>query len=219
MKPLLPLCWVSVCSLSAAELDAKLAFAQLQTLAGGWQGTVMQTNGPRTTVDYRLTSGGQTVMEVLFGGTSHEMVSMYHLDGPDLVITHFCAMGNQPRMRLDRTSSSTNELIFVFSGGSNLDPAKDVHVHDGWIRRIAPDRLEAGWTLHQDGKPIGTNLFFLHRAPGASPGARPGAAIPRSQRSDVPGVPGALPQLPHADSVADREGLAVAAQPRFRPSF
>jgi len=205
MKSLLPLCWVSVCSLTAAELDAKVAFAQLQALTGAWQGTVMQTNGPRTTVDYRLTSGGQTVMEVLFGGTSHEMVSMYHLDGPDLVITHFCAMGNQPRMRLDRSSSSTNKLVFVFSGGSNLDPAKDVHVHDGWIRRIAPDRLEAGWTLHQDGKPMGTNLFFLERT-------RPGAAIPPSQPSVVPSVPGGFPRLPNPDAAPDRAAVTVAAR-------
>jgi hypothetical protein len=28
-----------------------------------------------------------------------EMVTVYHADGPDLVLTHYCLEGNQPRMR------------------------------------------------------------------------------------------------------------------------
>jgi hypothetical protein len=154
---------------SAADFDAKAAFAQLQSLAGEWNGSVVKRDGPKTTVDYRLTAGGKTVMETLFGGGAHEMISMYHLDGPDLVITHFCAMGNQPRMKLDRVASRTNEFHFAFSGGSNLDAAKDTHIHEGRLRFPTADRLEAEWVVFRNGKPVGTNAFFLSRSPKPSP--------------------------------------------------
>ena len=60
-------------------------------------------------------------------GTDHEMVSVYHADGKDVVMTHYCAFGNQPKMKLD-PASKDNELKFVFAGGTNLDPAKDTHM-------------------------------------------------------------------------------------------
>ena len=39
-------------------------------------------------VSYRVTSGGSAVEEILAGGTPHEMVTMYHLDGPRLLDAH-----------------------------------------------------------------------------------------------------------------------------------
>ena len=52
----------------------------------------------------KVTAGGSAVHETLFPGSAHEMVSVYHLDGADLVMTHFCALGNQPRMKADPKS-------------------------------------------------------------------------------------------------------------------
>ena len=43
----------------------------------------------------KLTAGGSAVHETLFPGQDHEMVSIYTLDGPDLVMTHYCMLGNQ----------------------------------------------------------------------------------------------------------------------------
>ncbi len=35
----------------------------------------------------------------MYPGMEHEMTNMYTLDGNTLVMTHYCAGGNQPRMR------------------------------------------------------------------------------------------------------------------------
>jgi hypothetical protein len=59
------------------------------------------------------------------------MTSMMHLDGNELVLKHYCIAGNQPEMKLDRARSTARELNWVFTGGTNLDPAKDPHVHAG----------------------------------------------------------------------------------------
>ena len=45
----------------------------------------------------KVTAGGSAVQETLFPGQAMEMVSIYHLDKGDLVMTHYCMLGNQPR--------------------------------------------------------------------------------------------------------------------------
>jgi hypothetical protein len=156
------------CVHGAESLAAKpvgvAAFERLKALAGEWSGHVQKPDGPKATVQYRVASNGSVVMETLFPGTDHEMISMYHLDGQELVLTHYCAMANQPRMRLAPAASSGDELRFEFAGGTNLDVQKSTHVHDGRIAFKGADRLEAEWTVYNDGKPAGANKFFLTRA-------------------------------------------------------
>ena len=148
----------------AAGVDPKQAFELLKGLAGTWNGNIETATGPAATVQFVLASGGTVVEEVQFPGTPHEMRSLYHMDGPDLVMTHYCAMGNQPHMRLDKGRSSTKELVFDFAGGTNLDPAKDKHIHSGWIRLSGPDRVEAEWMAYSGTQPAGGKRFFLTRA-------------------------------------------------------
>jgi hypothetical protein len=145
---------------------AAAALESLKKLAGTWQGKA--GDGAQTfdaEVEYRVASGGSVVMETLFGGTEHEMISMYHLDGDALVMTHYCAMGNQPRMRLDGARSSADHLVFEFAGGSNMDPKRDPHVHAGeiWIKPDAT--LAAKWHFYAAGKLDSTKDFTMARKP------------------------------------------------------
>ena len=147
-----------------AKVDGKAALERLKTLAGEWRGHVTTPDGPAASVVYGVTAGGSTVTERLFPGTEHEMFTLYHLDGSDLVLTHYCAMGNQPRMRLVRAAGTDPvELEFGFSGGANIDPAKDAHMHAGRMVLRGADRLEAEWAVYDKGKQAGANKFFLER--------------------------------------------------------
>lgn len=139
------------------------AFEKLKALAGAWEGKAGHGDalGPAS-VRWETISAGTAVMETLFPGTEHEMRSVYFMDGGDLVLTHYCAMGNQPRMRLS-PASTERELAFEFAGGTNLDPAKDVHIHSGKITIVGPDALEAEWTVWGGGKQTGANRFVLAR--------------------------------------------------------
>ncbi len=160
MKKLLAVAGVAVllsAPLGAADtktgLTAAAAFERLKSLAGAWQGAVGEASGPPVEVTYRLTGGGSAVAETLFSGTPHEMLSVYHLDGEDLVMTHYCAAGNQPKMRLDRTASTPDRLRFVFAGGTNIKEAEP-HIHEGWIAPQGSDALDAEWTPFLNGKPM-----------------------------------------------------------------
>ena len=149
-------------ALSADGLSPQTAFDKLKGLAGRWEGSVDTEDGPATVVEYRVTAAGKTVMETLFPGTEHEMVSVYYMDKDQLVAKHFCAMGNQPEMKLDGKASSENELHFAFTGGTNVDPAKDVHMHEGRIA-IRENRLENEWAVYSGAKAVGANRFYLSR--------------------------------------------------------
>ncbi len=148
----------------ADALDAKAAFERLKSLAGTWQGAAGHgAENQNASVTYRVASGGSVVQETLFPGTPHEMISMYHLADGRLVMTHYCAMGNQPRMKLDLAASTPDRLVFAFDGGTNFDPAKDGHVHSGTIEWKG-DLLHADWTVWTGGKEAGHNVFDLRRS-------------------------------------------------------
>ena len=141
--------------------DAKAAFAQLKTLVGVWEGHIETPDGPPGATRYELTAGGSAVKETQFPGTSHEMLTVYHLEGSDLVLTHYCAAGNQPRMKL--RSASPAELAFDYAGQGVGAPSRETHMHAARLRFVGPDRLEADWTLYKDGKPAEVGRFFLTR--------------------------------------------------------
>jgi hypothetical protein len=142
--------------------EGAAALARLKGLAGEWRGHILTPDGPPVTVVYSVTGGGSTVEEKLFPGTEHEMVSMYYLDGVDLVLTHYCAGGNQPRMKQVPSSDAT-ELRFDFTGGANIDPARTPHMHGGRLFFRGPDRLDTEWANWENGKQSGAHKFFLER--------------------------------------------------------
>jgi hypothetical protein len=130
---------------------------KMKKLAGTW---VMADKDGKSTDQVvsvvRVIAAGSAVQETLFPGQPHEMVSIYHRDGADLVMTHYCALGNQPRMKAD-PKSPTNQIRFLFAGGTNLDPAKDKHMHEGTITFVDDDHIEWTGVCWDGGKPDTTH--------------------------------------------------------------
>jgi hypothetical protein len=83
-----------------AGLDAAQAFARMKTLAGSYDATSPDEPGP-TKVSYEVTSGGHALLEKLAPGSEEAMTSMYYLEGKELVMVHYCALGNRPHLQLD----------------------------------------------------------------------------------------------------------------------
>jgi hypothetical protein len=148
-------------------VDAKTAFDQIKTLAGTWKaditGNHKEEHAGANTVVYKLTGAGSALVETQFPGSDHEMVSVYHLDGDDLRMTHYCAMGNQPRVKLDRVKSTPKHLVFVFDGGTNLDPQKDMHIHGLEITFHDDGKITSAWEGYQGGKSAGVTSFALSK--------------------------------------------------------
>ena len=140
-------------AVKAPAPTAQAGLERLKKLAGTW--VVADKDGKPTdqvVSVVRVTAAGSAVHETLFPGQPHEMVSVYHCDGPDLVMTHYCALGNQPHMKAD-PKSPANQIRFQFAGGSNLDPAKDMHMHEGTVTFIDDDHIEWSGVCWEGGKP------------------------------------------------------------------
>src|ERR1700732_4986153 len=75
----------------AAPANAQESFGKLKLLAGSWKGRNSQ--GEPLTVAYRLTAGGSALMSEIPG--HDDMISIFHLDGDRLLMTHYCGAENQ----------------------------------------------------------------------------------------------------------------------------
>jgi hypothetical protein len=91
------------------------------------------------------------VVETLFPGAPHEVTTIYHRDGNDMVLTHDCAGGNQPRMRARTVDRNT--VAFEFDGGTHFNPAVDPHMHEAQIEFISADEIRAHWKSWNKGQP------------------------------------------------------------------
>ncbi len=151
-------CLVAPVGVLAGE-GAEEAFERMKGLAGTWEVITPDGSG---TITYRVGSADSIVVEELFPGTDHEMMTVYHMDGEDLVATHYCAAGNQPRFKLAPASSSTDVFHFAFAGGSNMQP-NDGHIHEGRIRIVDADHVEATWAFWKDGALQHETTFTMTR--------------------------------------------------------
>ena len=138
-------------------------FEWVKSLAGKWQGTVQEGNGQSepAMVEYQVTSGGSAVVETLFAGTPHEMVSVYHDHNGKLMMTHYCMLGNQPQLRL--TGADAHQLSFSLAKGSGIDAVHDQHMHALSLHWTDPDHVTQVWTGYEGGKAKEATTIALSR--------------------------------------------------------
>ncbi len=144
---------------------ADAGLERFKQLAGDWVGTISGGEGKEkqeVRVNYKVTSAGSAVVETITPGSEHEMVTLIHKDGDDLVLTHYCALGNQPRMKAER-GGDDKKIAFKFAGATNLKSDKDPHMHEAVFTFVDKDTLKAEWTHYHDGKAAGTAAFELKR--------------------------------------------------------
>jgi hypothetical protein len=136
-----------------AKSPTNAAFEKIKKMAGTWVEADKDGKPTDKVVSViRVTAGGSAVEETTFPGQPMEMVSVYHLDKGDLLMTHYCVLGNQPRMKYD-PASPANKIVWKFNGGTNLDPAKDTHMHGATVTILDDDHIEIAGEAWENGKP------------------------------------------------------------------
>jgi hypothetical protein len=83
------------------------------------------------------------------------MITIYAVEGDDLIARHYCDMGNQPTLRLNREKSAANDLRFDFGG---ITGQHEDHMQDGSLR-ISDNGYEASWNF----KTSGPKKFWARR--------------------------------------------------------
>jgi hypothetical protein len=140
-------------------IDAKAAFDRLRGLAGEWQAKSDKGN---FRVTYEVISAGSAVVE-RDAIERMAMETIYYLDGSRLLLTHYCMLGNQPRMEARSYNPETGELKFEFLDITNLAHSDAPHMRDATFHFVDADHLTGEWQFFENGKIERTDTIELTR--------------------------------------------------------
>jgi hypothetical protein len=150
--------WLSLAAPPPAQTTpASRAFERLRTLTGDWEGTAewtgARTEKGRMRASYTLTGNGSAVVENLIpeGGMVPAMTSIYHLDGSDLRMTHYCGAQNQPRLKATRIEEDGASVSFSFVDATGLE-AHPAHVSAVRLQMLPADRVQIQFTFEGNGR-------------------------------------------------------------------
>lgn len=143
---------------AVAQTAAQRAFATIKSLPGTWEGK--GHDGQTFQVTFKITGGGSAVLSEI-QVPKEDMVSMIHLDGPDrLLLTHYCAVGNQPRMQAS-VSSDGKVITFNYVDATNLAPDSG-HMQKMILTVLDENHHTEEWLFVDHGKEH-REIFDLHR--------------------------------------------------------
>ncbi len=154
-------CAVLVLPAAGAAEGAHDAFERLKALEGTWRAE--RPDGDVSTKVYTVTAGGSTVSETYArqGDNDHDMLTVYHLEGDRLVLTHFCSVGNRPKMVADGGSKGTITFEMDTSRGPaavGLSDLDEGHMRRAVFELSSEDTMTQRWTFFQEGAPVHTEV-------------------------------------------------------------
>ena len=145
---------------ATAQSKAQATFDRLKTLAGEWEGSLA---GATSRVSYRVISNGSVLEETMKNGEEDTMITIYHLDGDRLMVTHYCGAGNQPRMVAALDPKTPNVVAFKFLDATNLSSPDAGHMRNLVVTLVDKDHLTQQWSWHEKGKDDRMELFKFTR--------------------------------------------------------
>jgi len=135
-------------------------FDLLKRLVGTWEA---KSKEGTVAVRYELVSGGTALLETLsHPGATSAMVTVYHADGDQVMMTHFCDANNQPRMRCAKPAEDGKTLTFAYVDCTNLPTAETGHMQGLVVTLDGADHLTEQWTWTEGGK-SGITTFRFER--------------------------------------------------------
>jgi hypothetical protein len=141
---------VAIATSSLAASKSQSEFDKIKSLAGNWEGKA--TEGNPVHINYKLVSGGTAVMESILEKSEAQMITVYYLDGDQLMLTHCCMANNQPRMWADASTSTPAAIRFSFVDATNLSGPDDGRMHAHSIEWKDADHVTQHWTWRQKGE-------------------------------------------------------------------
>ncbi|MGH9504419.1 MAG: hypothetical protein ACRD20_16330 [Terriglobales bacterium] len=149
--------FVLATSAAFAVSAAQKSFEQLKSLDGSWEGKA--PDGQPVEVDYRVTANGSALMSEIKG--KEDMITMFNLDGERLLLTHYCGVGNQPRM-VASASPDGKTITFDFLDATNLASPDAGHMHRLIVSMPEANHHTEEWIYNDHGKEM-KELFDLWR--------------------------------------------------------
>lgn len=144
-----------------AEQPTHTAFEKLKSLQGLWDESAWSDEGGgRRVVEYRLTGDGTSLIEEFTGEPA--MTTVYHMDGNELRMTHFCNAGNQPRMKATSWDGG-DSIQFEFVDVTNLSSPDAYHTRTLRIEFIDENRVDLHFVGLKEGRDVPGTVSLTRR--------------------------------------------------------
>lgn len=141
----------------APSTDYEAAFERLKSLVGEWE----EAESPHRQITYHLTGNGTSLIEEFRGRPA--MTSVYHMDGGNLRLTHFCNAGNQPRMKATAYDPAAGTLSFRFVDVTNLSKPTAYHTRDLEVVFQDEDHILLNFVGRKNGKDVPGAVALIRR--------------------------------------------------------
>ena len=123
------------------------AFEQLKALIGSW--CVQHDHGRVSEVNYRMSCNKTVLVETWALKPGVESLTIFHMDRADLIATHYCPLGNQPRLKY--VGMNDDKMIFETVSVTNLADASGDHCRAVDFHFISADSVERTETYAEKG--------------------------------------------------------------------
>lgn len=129
-----------------------LAFEKLKLKKGSWQ--AVSTKGWKGRTTYEVIANDSVVVEreQVAPHPDQTMVTMFHMDGDRLMLTHYCVAKNQPRLVATGFEAQATRVDFRFRDGTNIPTRDEGHMDRAVFRFLSENEYTSRWTWYQDGK-------------------------------------------------------------------
>src|SRR5262245_54766791 len=131
---------------------ARQVFDRFQSLSGEWRGR--SSKGWDDRVTFQVIASGSAVVETsLFEAHPGEtMLTVYHLDGDRMMLTHYCVAKNQPRLQVSSIEDGGNRVTFSFRDATNLASLDQGHMDRVVFEFLDRDHFSSRWSFYKNGR-------------------------------------------------------------------
>lgn len=131
---------------------ARQVFERFGALSGEWRGR--STKGWTDRAVIRTIAAGSVVVSTseFEAHPGDTMMTMVHLDGDRLLLTHYCIAKNQPRLEMTAVEEEGRRATFRFLDGTNLASRNQGHMDSVEFRFQDSDHFSSRWSFYKDGR-------------------------------------------------------------------
>jgi len=134
-------------------------FERIKKLDGAWR--ARSTKGWEENQRFHVIAKGTAVTSESVPGANPTgtasaplapMLTVYHMDGDRLLLTHYCEAGNQPRMVATSVEDDGRTVHFSFLDATNLASNSAGHMHSVVMTFSGDNHFSERWSWYQNGK-------------------------------------------------------------------
>ncbi len=136
---------------ASATMPGKTPWQALEDLSGSWAVSDPRSDADKAfRIEMRAISKGSALVETFGNPRGNTTQTVYHHAGKDIMATHYCSQGNQPRLLLTPDSTSA-ALSFRFHDVTNLKNKDASHLVQIDFKVIDRNHLARRETYTQNG--------------------------------------------------------------------